>query len=120
MRGMGDLDDLHFVELVKAVQSADILAVGTRLSPETGGIGHILHREVLAFEDGVAVDVGHRHLSRGNQVKIVDYGVVHLAVLIGELAGAESRIGIHQIGGLNFCVARFQGFIEEEIDKSAL
>ena len=41
--GMRDLHDFDLVELVQAVQSPHVLAVGAGLAPEAGGIGCLLY-----------------------------------------------------------------------------
>ena len=63
----GELHQLHLVELVLANQAPDILAVGTRLGPETGGVGGVIQGQVLGRENFIPVDVGDRHLRGGDQ-----------------------------------------------------
>ena len=67
LRGMGELDQFHLVELVLPDQSTGILAVRTGFAPETGGIGGVTDRQVGTLEDLVAVDISHRYLGRGDE-----------------------------------------------------
>ena len=82
---MGNLYDFHFIKLVQTVQSAYILAVGTGFPAETGRIGHVFHRKILTFQDGIAVNVGHRHFCCRNEIEIIESGIVHLGILIWQL-----------------------------------
>ncbi len=118
--GERQLHDLHLVELVESVQTADILAVGARLAAEAGGVGGELHGEILPVEDHVAVDVRHGHLGRRHEVEVVGRGVVHLPLLVGQLSRAEARGLVHHHGGLDLAVARRRVVVEEIVDQRAL
>ena len=119
LRGV-DAYDLHLVELMQAVQAAHVLAVRAGLAAEAGRVGAALDGQVLLVEDHVAVDVGDRHLSRRDEVEVVKVGVVHLALLVGQLAGAQSAGLIHHVGRLYLQVAGLAGLIEEESLQRAL
>ena len=46
--------------------------------------------------------------------------MVHLALLVGQLAGAVAAGLIHQNRGLHFGVAGVAGFIQKKVDEAAL
>ena len=46
--------------------------------------------------------------------------MVHLSFLVGQLAGAVARSGVHHCGGHHFRVARSACLVEEEVDEGAL
>ena len=85
-----DAHDFHLVELMQPVQPPYILAVGPRFAPKAGRVGAMLHRKVLLLQQAVAVKVGHRHFGGRNQVEIIQAHVIHLGILVGQLAGAVS------------------------------
>ncbi len=113
-------DDLHLVELVEAVQAADILAVGTGLAAEAGRVGRQLLRELVGGEDDVTVDVRHRDLGGRDHVEVIDRGVVHLAFLVGKLAGTEAGGGIDHHRRFHLLVAGGGVAVQEEVDEGAL
>jgi hypothetical protein len=63
--GVGELDELHLVELVLACEPPGVLPVGPRFLAETGGVRDILDGEFLFLEYLVGVDVGHGYLGGG-------------------------------------------------------
>ena len=117
---MLDLDNLHLVELVQAVEAAHVLAVRAGLATEAGGVGAVLDGEVAGLEDGVTVNVGDGHLGGGDQVEVVEVGVVHLSFLVGQLAGGVGGGLVHHIGRLHLGIAVLGGGVEEEVDEGAL
>ena len=118
--GQRELDDFHLVELVQTVQTAHVLAVGACLAAEAGGVGGHLDREVLLVENHVAVDVRHGHFGRWNHVEVVDRGVVHLLLLVGQLAGAEARRLVDHHRRLDLQIAGLGVAVEEVVDERAL
>ena len=118
--GMRDLHDFDLVELVQAVQSPHVLAVGAGLAPEAGGIGGHLDRKVRLAENHVAVNVRHGNFGRRDQVEIVRCHVVHLAFLVGELAGSEARGFVDHQRGHDFGISRRRVAVEKERDQRAL
>ncbi len=115
-----DAHNLDLVELVQAVESAHVLTVAAGLTTETGGVGATLDRQVLLVENLVAEDVGHRYLSRRNEVEVVEVGMIHLALLVGQLTRAVARGGIDDIRRLNLNITGLAGLIEEEGLKGTL
>ena len=69
--GRGQLHQLHLVELVLTDEPANVAAVGAGFGTEAGGVGRIPQRQRRFFQDLVAVQVGHRHFSGGNQEKVL-------------------------------------------------
>ena len=115
-----DSDDLDLVELMQAVESAHVLAVGSGLAAEAGSIGGQLLRKLVVIQNHVAEDVGDRHLSGGHEVEIVETDIVHLRLLVRELAGAETGSGVHHHGGLGLLISGLGILVEEEVDESPL
>ena len=105
---------------METVQTADILAVGTGLAAEAGRVGRKLLRELVGVQDDVAEDVGHRHFGGRDHIEVIDGGVVHLAFLVGKLAGTEAGGGIDHHRRLHLLVARGGVAVQEEVDEGAL
>ena len=101
MVGVLDANQLHLVKLVQAVEPPHVLAVAPRLATEAGGVGAHANRQALLLDDLVAEDIGHRHLCRRDEVKVIHLAVVHLSLLIGDLPGAEAGCLIDDKGRLN-------------------
>src|SRR5690606_16974966 len=93
---VNDLHDFHIVELVDAVQSADIGTVSAGLPAETGSIRGVFDGERFFRNDGIPVEVGNRYFGRGGQVQVVACYVIHLSFFIGQLPGSKTRLFIHQ------------------------
>ena len=104
-----DADDLDLVKLVETVETAHVLAIAAGLATEAGGIGAALDGKLVLLDDLVAEEVGHRHLGGGDQVEVVEVGMVHLALLVGELARAQSAGLIDHEGRLHLGIARLAG-----------
>ena len=62
------LDELDFVELVLANQSADVLAVRSGFASEARRVGGVADRQLAAVENLAAVQVRQRHFGRRNQI----------------------------------------------------
>ena len=105
---------------METVQAAHVLAVAAGLAAEAGRVGAVLLGELVAGDDDVAVEVGDGHLGGGDEVEVVLVDIVHLALLVGELACAVARCLVHHIGRLNLQVAGLGGAVEEELDEGAL
>ena len=118
--GLLHAHDFDLVELVQAVQAADVLAVGAGLAAEARRVGRQALRDLVLRQNDVAEDVGHGHLGRRDHVEIVDLGVVHLALLVGELAGAEAGVAVDHHRRFDLLVAGRGILIEEEVDQGAL
>lgn len=115
-----DTDDLDLVKLMETVETAHVLAIAAGLATEAGGVGAALDGEFVLLDDLVAEEVGHRHLGGGDQVEVVEVGMVHLALLVGELARAQSAGLIDHEGRLHLGIARLAGLVEEEGFQRAL
>ena len=118
--GLVDAHNLNLGEFVQTVQSAHILAVGTSLAAETLGVGAVLDGQILLVENHVAVDVRHGHLGCGDEIEVVHLAMIHLALLVGQLACAVAAGGIHHRGRHDLGVAGLAGFVEEEVDERTL
>ena len=105
---------------MQAVQSAHVLAIRASLATEALRVGAVLDGQVLLVEDHIAVDIRHRHLGSRNQVEVVDLGMIHLALLVGQLAGAIARCSIHHRRRHNLGVPALASLVEEEVDECAL
>ena len=115
-----DAYNLDLRELMKTVQTAYILAVRTRLATETLRVCAVLNRQLSLVQNDVAIEVGHRHLSRRNQIEIIHLTVVHLTLFIRQLARSVTRSGVHYRRRHNLRISGFIGFRKEEIDQSTL
>lgn len=105
---------------MQAVQTAHVLAVGAGLAAEAGSVGGHPHGEVPAVENHVAVDVRNGHLGRRHEVEVVGRGVVHLPLLVGQLARAEARSLVDHHRRLHFEVAGLRVAVEEIVDQRTL
>ena len=110
----------HFGELVQTVQAAHVLAVGTGLAAEALRVGAVLDGELLLVQNHVAVDVRHGDFGGRNQVEVIHFAMVHLTLLVGQLARAVAGSGVHHGRRHNLRVARFACFVQEEVDEGAL
>ena len=115
-----DTHDFHLVELVQAVQATHVLTVTTGFATEASTVSAVLLWKAVARKNHIAVDVGHRHFGGRNQIEVIYFAVVHLTLLVGELASAQTRSLVHHVRWLNFGVASLVGLVEKELDKRAL
>ena len=105
---------------MEAVQAADILAVRACLAAEAGSVGGQGLRKLVVLEYDVTENVGDGHLGGRDHVEIIEVGVIHLAFLVGKLAGTEARCGIDHHRRLDLFVSVGGVDIEEEIDECPL
>ena len=105
---------------MQAVEAAHVLAVAAGLAAPAGGVGAVLLRKLLLGDDHVAVDVGDGHLGRGDEVEVVEVDVIHLPLLVRELARAVAGGGVDHEWGFHLSIAGFPGLVEEELDEGAL
>ena len=95
--GMGDLDQLDFVELVLANQATHILTVGAGLCPETRRECRIAQGKIVFFEDLLTVQIGQGHLGGGNQEESLGLDPEQVLLEFWQLPGAfEGRTVDHQ------------------------
>ena len=116
MLGSVDAHNLNLRELVQTVESAHVLSVAAGFAAEALSVGTVLDRQLFLVENHVAVDISHRHLGSRDKIEIVEVAVIHLPLLVGELAGAISRSLIHHCGRHNLGVAGSSSLVEEELD----
>jgi len=102
-----------------ADHAAGVLAVGTRLGAETGGVGDPLARHVIRLDDLVADQVGHRHLGGGDQVVARFAAELEQILLeLGQLPGAAQAVGVDHVGHIGLGVAVLAGVgVEHELDQ---
>ena len=105
---------------MQAVQSANILAVGTGFSTKTLCIGTVLDRQVFLIENNITIDIGDRNLCRRNQIEVVKVAMVHLSFFIRQLTCAVAGSSIDNCRWHQFGVTALAGFVEEEVDECAL
>ena len=110
-------DDFHLVELVQAIESAHVLAIGTGFTTEAGGVATELDGQLIGLQQVAAEEVGQGNLRRRDQVEIVLRAVVHLAFLVGQLTGAAPGIGIDHMGRNELLVSGGVRAVEEELDE---
>ncbi len=114
---------LYYLDLVKLVQSVEashMCAPRARLTAEAGGVCHVLHRQYGSIKDHIAVDICYGHLSSGYQIKVINANVIHLPLLVGQIACAEARLLIDHYGRFNFTVAGLLTLVEEEVYECSL
>jgi hypothetical protein len=104
---------------VEAVEPAHILAVAARLAAEARGVGATADRQHFLRQDFVAEKIGQRHLGRGHRIEAVDGGLIHLALLVGQLAGGGGAGGVDEDGRADLGVAGLDILIEEELQQGA-
>ena len=120
--GVGDLHQLHLLELVLAEHAAGVLAVGAGLGAETGGVGGVFERQ-FGFVDDLAGDqVGERDFAGGDQVAgAFALDAEQVLLELGELAGAHQRFGVDDEGHVGFGVAVFAHVqVQHELDQGAV
>ena len=118
--GLVDAHELHLGELMQPVEAAHVLAVGAGLAAEALGVGAALDGQLVLGEYLVAEQVGHRHLGGGDEVEIVHLAVVHLALLVWQLARAVAGSLIDHRRRLYLLVAGLDSLVEEEVDQRPL
>ena len=80
----------------------------------------MLDGELVGSEDDVAIDVGDRHLGSGYHIEPVEGNGIHLTLLVGQLAGAETGSFVDHKRRHDFDIAGLGGLVEEEVDEGAL
>lgn len=77
-----NLNDFNFIKLVQAIQSSYIFTIRTGFTTETLRISHIFNREISFFQQQVTINIGNRNFGGRDKVKIIQVGMIHLAVFI--------------------------------------
>ena len=93
--GLGDLRQLHLVELMLADEAADVLAVGARFAPEAGSVGAVGEREVSGLEDLAGMQVRHGDFRGRNQVVVGPGELEEVRLELRKLPGTEQALGVH-------------------------
>ncbi|OGR90605.1 MAG: hypothetical protein A2992_00115 [Elusimicrobia bacterium RIFCSPLOWO2_01_FULL_59_12] len=118
---MGELHQLHFIELMIADQPHGVPAIGSRFPPEAGAVADILFGQVLFLQDLIPVDIGHGDLRGGYQIKGVPLDPKELFLKAGELPGPLHGLRRDQVGGHDFRVSVLLGMdIQHERDQRPL
>ena len=110
---MVGVDDLHKLDLVELMHADDALVVssgGSRLAPETGGVGRHFDRQVGFRQKRVAVEIGDRHLGGGGEENAIDavfsgIGAIHVVLEFRELAGAFHALALDEVRDVDLLVA---------------
>ena len=89
-----DAYQLDLRKLMQAVQATHVFPVGTGFATEALRVGTVLYRELFLVEDDVAVDIGYRDFGRRYQIQIIDFAMIHLPFLVGELTGTITRVSV--------------------------
>ena len=105
---------------MQTVQSTNILTIGTSLTTEALRIGTILDRQLCLVQYHVAIDIGYRNLSSGDEVEIVNLAMIHLSFLVRQLTRAVAGSCIHHRRRHNLGIATLTGLVEEEVDERTL
>src|SRR5688572_19970199 len=96
MLGCGELDELHLFELVLANETACVLAIRAGLAAKAWRVRAERPRQRGAVENLVTIPIGHRHLSRRNEVKrLLATEFEQILFELRKLSGASQRIRIH-------------------------
>jgi hypothetical protein len=116
---MHPLEKLDLVELVQPVQPPDVLSVTARLPPETGRVGASQDRKLRLVEDLVAEEIGQRHLRGRDREQAVGRRLVHLALLVGKLAGGRRARRIHEDRRVHLGISGQSVLLQKETHEGA-
>ena len=115
-----DAHDLDLVELMQTVQTSHVLAVGTCLAAEARSVGGHLLREVVVTKDDISEYVRDRNLGCRDEIEVIKSYIVHLGLLVRQLAGTETGSGVDHDRRLHLLVAGGGVDVKEEVDESSL
>src|SRR5437773_888548 len=90
-----ELHQLDLVELVPALDAAHVAPRRHLLAPEAGRVGHVADRQPLRLQHLVAVEVGDRHLGRGDEPQVLLGVAVEVVAELGEVPGADQALALH-------------------------
>src|SRR5664280_2558560 len=119
MIGMGNTDNLDFIKLMKPVKSSDMSSPGACFPPEAWCICHIFNGKFFSIKNHIPLNIGNGNFSSGNEIEVIDIGMIHLPLLIWQLPRTKARILIYHYRWHNLQVTSFFSFIEKEIDQSS-
>ena len=115
-----DAHDLYLVELMQTVQTPHVLAVRTGLTTEARSVGGHLLREVVVTKDDISEYVGDRNLGCRDEIEVIKSYIVHLGLLVRQLAGTETGSGVDHDRRLDLLVAGGGVDVKEEVDEGPL
>ena len=132
--GPRELDQLDLLELVLADDAARVLAGGSGLGAEARRVGRQRDGQPGFVENLVAIEVGDGNLGGGDQPVVVVFELAARSGLgvgigaaeqilgkLGQLAGAEERLGVDHEGRQHLGVAVLLGVqVEHEADQRPL
>ena len=115
----GEGHQFDLVELVLADDALGVLAVGAGLAAEAGGEGAVAQGQLVAGDDLVAVQVGHRHLGGGDEVqgRFPVRNLEQVRLELGQLAGTVEAVGVDQVGRQHLAPAGGGLPVEHEGDQ---
>ena len=118
---LGELHQLHLLELVLPDDAAHVAAIRAGLAAEAGRVGAEVNGQLVGIQRFVAKEIRDRNLRRGDQPVV---GVLQLEKILRELrqlAGTVQACGIYHERRQHFGIAVLAGVrIEHEIDQRAL
>ncbi len=118
--GVHQLYDLHFVELMQAIEATDILPIAAGFTAEARRIRRHSDRELSFFQHLVAEDVRYWNFGSGDQIEVIPAHIIHLSFLIRQLAGAPRRGFVDHDRRLIFRIARGGVVVEKILDQRTL
>ncbi len=103
--GPGELDQLHLVELVPALDAAHVPAGAHLLPPEAGRVRHVADRQPVAIQDLFPVEVGHRRLGGRDPPEVLLRVVVEVVAELGQVACAHQHFRLDHVRRVDLGVA---------------
>src|SRR5215203_2218408 len=101
-------------------ETAGVLPMGEGLAAKTRRKSHVRGGQILQLENFLSMNVGDRHLRRGNQEQVVGRRRVDLLGKFGKLARARQRSTVDQIWRGHFPVVMLSSMqIEHEVGEGA-
>ena len=104
-----------------AFDAAGVATSRHLFAPEASGAGHVFDGQLVALQDLVAIQVGHRHLGGGDEPEILDRVVVQVVAELGQVAGAHQGLAPDHVGRQDFGIAVAAGVqVQHEADERPL
>src|SRR5436190_22302782 len=118
---MRQLDHLHLVELVAALDSPHVPARAHLLAPPAWRVGNVLARKVLGFQNLLTVKVRNRNLCGGNPPEVLFMVTIQVVAELRQLPGADEAVLAHDEWRINLLVAVLADmYVQEPRDQRAL
>ncbi len=119
--GLGNLHQLHLIELVLAHQAAHVLTIGPGLATKTWGISNVVQREKVSLQNLIPMNVGQRNLGGRNEKKVRLRCSKQIFLELGQLSRPRHRIPVHQKRREYFLVAALARVkVQHKINKGSL